>query len=122
MFDFEFQCSYMGRAEYRVRSGRDLLGTIVFRTGVSDYERSIYNGDPAELDAETGLAWWMHRHQEPMPAEIIDAFNAWRMAQFEAARARFGEEFTPETDRPRALRAGMWSPAAGFHPVPLLVA
>jgi hypothetical protein len=116
-YTFDFACSYMGRAEYRVWRGRVLLGVLMFRSDVSDYERSIYNGDPTEIEAEIGLAWWMHRSGEPMPAEVVDAFNAWRMAQFEAARAKYGEEFTPERDRPAPLRPGVWTREIGFHQI-----
>lgn len=116
-YRFEFACSYFGLADYRVfaQGAAADSGMVTFRHCVPDYERETYNGDPAEIDAAVGLMWWTDR-RGPLNPEIVAAFNAWQAANFEEARARFGEEFTPERDRPMPLRPGIWTRGVGYHP------
>lgn len=119
-YRFGFHCSYMGRAEYSVydRGGRK-IGILVYRPrAASEYERSIYNGDPAELDREIGLIWWLNDCTTPFPHAIARDFYAYQVANFEAARESFGADIVPNNERPTRRNAGVYVMGIGFEPAP----
>jgi len=91
MATFRFKCSYMNCTDYEVH---DETGSYIVETRnrVCDYERSVYNGGPAEIERDlVGAIGKMHRNPSnywQIPAATVHAFNAWRKAEHEAFMAK----------------------------------
>lgn len=101
---FQFASSYMNTVEFDCR---DSTGSyrLKLRVGVSDYERSIYNGTPEdyarECKAVTGYLTAITGRKVPLAT--VAAFNEWQLEKSRAANARFDAEperygFIPSDD------------------------
>lgn len=115
---FRWTCSYMGCVDFEVIDPIEGRFEIEERREASDYERSIssYDDDGWQrcIVASIGTIRRRSYTSRPIPERIVDAFNAWRAAEHEAARAkmlaqphRYGsaEELEPwlEEHRPPAV-------------------
>jgi hypothetical protein len=106
-FHARWTCSYMGCVWYEITDATGRYEVEV-RHRLGDYERSILNGPQCVKDCETAIGG-IHRSShswEPVPAETVAAFNAWRMAEYEAFVAKgrlrgwdISEEKPPEPVR-----------------------
>lgn len=105
---FFFKCSYLNSAFYGVI---DSTGSyeMELRCGVSDYERSIYNGPPDEYErhcaARVGYA---SRQAGTIPLETVAAFNAWQAEKTRESIERFERLYgpiAPDDDLRRPLQA-----------------
>ena len=85
---FSFRAGYMGCIWYDVT---DESGSyqICHRHTLGDYERSIANGPDTVryMETQIGGVWRCSASTNPLPREIVDAFNAWREASFEHSMA-----------------------------------
>ena len=118
-YRFRWTCSYMNSAWFDV-IGDGQTYQIELRRGISDYERSIWNG--------TEEAWQRDivpligcikpdsgSRQDGIPQEVVDAFNAWRMFEhldFRASIERHPEKYgvvdwdnDPSYAAPKPVRA-----------------
>lgn len=121
---FKWQCSFMGTVYYRVTTATESFEASI-RHSVSDYELSIANGDDVRRAMLTGIGMLVHR-AEPLPADIVAAFNAWRaaehlaqMAKLDAAPERYGIIAPDDELRrpPMIARAASYDRATGWTPV-----
>lgn len=86
---FEWFCSFMGTADFRVT---DHTGSYEasLRRSVDSYELSIANGDDVRSEMKSGVGIFRRSHcvrlpdgsyDFEVPPETVDAFNEWRMQQ-----------------------------------------
>ena len=125
-YTFEFTCGYMGCIEYAVYGDgtpRHIVSyRIEWRRQFGDYERSITNtgGDPTYIarmiEPTIGKVCRASDARQPIPADVLEAFNAWRLAKHEADMAhmkahpeRYGDFARIEAEYPPP------APLAGIH-------
>jgi hypothetical protein len=90
-YRFRWTCSYMNSASFDV-IGDGQMYSIELRRGVCDYERSIFNGTEEEWQRDiVPLIGCIKRdsgsRDSGIKQEVVDAFNAWRMAEYLEHRA-----------------------------------
>ncbi|KGT73712.1 hypothetical protein MA20_42965 [Bradyrhizobium japonicum] len=114
----------MGTVYYRVTTATETFEASI-RHSVSDYELSIANGDDVRRAMRTGIGMLV-RSIDPLPADIVAAFNAWRaaehmaqMAKLDAAPERYGIIAADDELRrpPMIARAASYDVATGWTPV-----
>ena len=114
----------MGTVAYAVTTATETF-EVSFRHSVSDYELSIANGDDVRRAMQTGIGMLV-RGANPLPADIVCAFNAWRAAQHASAMATFDSQperygFIGPDDElrrpPMIARAASYDRATGWTPV-----
>lgn len=122
-FEFRWQCSYLNSVYFRAFADGASF-EIELRHCLSDYEESIYNGGRAAYLAECGPLVAMLRAPHPIGLELVQAFNAWRVAEYERGLAQLRaapEKYGPESDwaadiRPPPLANGCaWYDGDGRH-------
>lgn len=90
---FQFASSYMNTIEYECRDSSGLY-RLKLRVGVSDYERSIYNGTPQDYEREctvvTGYLTALDGRRVSLTT--VAAFNVWMAEKSNHANARFDAE------------------------------
>lgn len=86
-YRFGFASAYMGVTEYTV-SGAGELTVLRVRREASAYERSISNYDDAGWERDVvGAIGLVTACARPVPQDVVDAFNAYRQANYDAQRA-----------------------------------
>jgi hypothetical protein len=119
-FRFVFGCSYLGYRDWKVFG--DFSGEVsTWSPGSSlDYERETYNGSLKDFERNVmsldGFLRVSCSH-EAAPADLVEAFNAWRAAKnaawldhWKANQDRYGP-FDPASDlarAPKPLRAAFY--------------
>lgn len=129
---FAFASSFMNVIEYECR---DDTGSyrLTFRVGVSDYERSIYNGTPEQYDTHCAalVGWLTACWPIRIPPATVDAFNAWQREKTAACFAKMDAEperygfITPDDPGRNPLQAkgaAHWEGGWHFEPAGWLVA
>lgn len=90
---FQFASSYMNTVEYECSDSTGCY-RLKLRVGVSDYERSIYNGTPDDYEREcaavTGYLTAIGGRRVPLAT--VAAFNEWMAERSRYANARFDAE------------------------------
>lgn len=87
---FKFVVSYMGSICYEVETAEEQFRVAaVFEA--SDYHRSIYNGSAERFDrevaAKVGCLVREHDISREIPLEVLDAFNAFRVRDYQGTLA-----------------------------------
>lgn len=84
-YRFEFRSSYMGETRFDLHVKGQPVRSIRLRYSFDDYERSISAPD-ARACAESSIGLLREcAGLEPLAPEIVEAFNAWRAADYAAA-------------------------------------
>lgn len=118
---FRWTCSGLGESSYDVHGAGELTG-VRLRYEASDYQRSIANYNDAEwLRDVVGAVDVLVREKGKgeVTQEIVDAFNAWRLAEYTLHRAsidahpeRYGVvdwDNDPVFARPRTVRGARYA-------------
>jgi hypothetical protein len=131
---FAFKCAYQGEVWFTV-TDRTGSYSLQLRTHVPDYLRRTFNGDDSAFQRQVldmvGVLTREYRIDQPVPTDTAQAFNAWRLAEYdttcrqiEADSVRYGP-FNRATDsrlRPPVLAhsTAHYVPGDGwtFQPVP----
>lgn len=118
---FRFISSYLGSASYDV-----LTSDERFRMSAAieacDYQRSIYNGSPEQFErevvAKVGCVTRDHDSSREVPAQVVDAFNAYLSKEHQSAldwarkdpafQDRFDRELESIIPAPRAFQRAYW--------------
>jgi hypothetical protein len=85
---FAFKCAYQGEVWFTVT---DQTGSysLQLRTHVPEYLRSTFNGDDSAFQRQVvdivGVLTREYRIDQPVPMDTAQAFNAWRLAEYDAA-------------------------------------
>jgi hypothetical protein len=129
---FRFKLSYLNTIDFEVW---DSTGHYVarYRTGTSQYEQSIYNGDAAEYArCCAAVVGYLESHSRRIPRETVAAYNEWceqesreANAKFDASPEKYGW-IAPDHElrRPRFLAKGAahWRDGWQFEPIEQLEA
>ena len=84
----------------------------------ADYYRSIFNGTDAEWQRDIVEQVNVLRMgvQEPVPQELVDAFNAWRAEEYAEFSKRmdarpevYGTDWRKDIPAPEPVRGGHWT-------------
>lgn len=87
-FRFQRACFYLNTLSLDVVAPDRSRHQVEFRAGLSDYEASIYNGGAdAYRKACEPLVGVLYRVSDPLPAGIVEAFNAWQRAAHDSSLA-----------------------------------
>jgi hypothetical protein len=84
---FAWKCSYQGESWFNVM---DRTGTysLQLRTHVPDFLRRTFNGDDSAFQRQVvdmvGVLTREYRIDQPVPLDTAQAFNAWRLADYDA--------------------------------------
>lgn len=118
-FRFARECFYLNTLDLEVIPPQGPRLKVSFRTRLSDYEASIYNGGrDAYQRACAPLVEVLCRVGDPLPAGIVEAFNAWQVAahasSLEFMRAR-PERYGPESDWADSISPPLQARAAGCY-------
>jgi hypothetical protein len=115
-YQFKRECSFMGEIDFVVFGDGTPYG-LTLRHMLGDYERSILNGgeEYAVRMVEPLIGRVRNRHDplKPVPAAVLAAFNAWRLAEWEGFMTVLKAH--PE-------KYGEWDEIAGDFPTPAPVA
>lgn len=88
---FAWTCAYLNRSWFTVATPAGERGTLELRTRLCEYEASIYNGGRdaylREQEPLVGVLRFEHSSDRPMPPALVEAFNAWRIADHEGSLA-----------------------------------
>ena len=83
------------------------------------YYRSIFSGTDADWQRDiVAQVNVLHMGcQEPVPQDLVDAFNAWRAAEyadharhFDANPDKYGTDWREDIPPPEPVRGGHWTP------------
>lgn len=94
-YRFSFRSSFAGVVDYDAFDGRFSIGRVsITMSLLSDYWRENTN-NPAQADSSLGILRWHGgaSYGEPAPAEMVEAFNAWRKAEYADAKAKFSARY-----------------------------
>lgn len=109
---FTFISSYAGVVEYDATSETERGARISYRTAHVEHFRQIYNGGTATYDKEQGPTLnairWACDPSRPIPAALLQDFNAWRAARHHEFVSRVREN------------PGKYGTIAGDDPILLL--
>jgi hypothetical protein len=134
-YSFRWTCGYMGVSYYDVFGDGEPYEVRV-RREASDYERSISNYDDAGWQREVvGMIGLLcaNRYKAEMAPGVVDAFNAWRQAEYDQHRReidaqpeRYGVvdwDNDPVFKRPAVLRGANWRTGTGWQVIePIAIA
>lgn len=85
-YSFRWTCSGMGETDYEVSGAGDLTRLRV-RYEATEYQRSISSYDDAGWERDVvGAIGLLVACARPVPQDLVDAFNAWRLSEYEAHR------------------------------------
>src|SRR5215468_8113638 len=94
-YRFAWSCSYRGTVDYKCYGLSDRFGgacQLELRHDANLFPADLYNGTADEyrrdIVASVGVLHFHNDSSRPMPAELVDAFNAWRMAEHAALVAK----------------------------------
>ncbi len=127
-YSFKWVSSYMGCVDYTVYGDGESYRVQV-RRETSDYERGRFNHNSMnewdrDVVASIDLLRRVNRSDQPIKAEIVDAFNAWLQAKHSAFVAklraepeRYGEiaEDDPVLIAPRVVHGGFYAVGCGWR-------
>ncbi len=91
-YHFRWTCSGMGETDYAV-SGAGAIKHLRVRYDAGDYFKSISSYSDLDWEREVVASLGLLRSDacgsgQEMPQDLVDAFNAWRLAEYEASRAK----------------------------------
>ena len=90
MTRFHWTCAYLNRSWFKVIDNSHGAFEIVLRHGVSDYEREIANYDDdywqKQVVAGVGKICRDPQSFRPLPKDIVESFNEWRLAKYYEAQ------------------------------------
>ena len=120
-YRFAFRSSFAGVIDYDVFDGRFSIGRVsVTVAPLSDYWRE-HSTNPAQEDSSLGILRWHGgaSYGDSAPADMVEAFNAWRAAEYADAKAKFSarypddwEAYFPAPESP--VVAGRFNAATGL--------
>lgn len=91
VYKFSRKSAYRGTLWFDCYGQEEGSGELELRMGLDDSERAELNYTPEALERDVlgsiGVLQWRHG-LEPVPQAMLDAFNAWRLAEHSAAIAK----------------------------------
>lgn len=130
---FEWTCSYQNTVSYKVHDDTgsyEIEERRPFGLACDEaYCRRTYNGDSEQFDREVvGAIGTVHRKYsgDVIPPATLEAFNAWRLAEHEKAKAklraapdRYGSEDGPNgwaniIKAPAVVKRAVWRTGTGW--------
>lgn len=109
MTQFTWKSSYLNEVWFQVVTDDGDSFEVVYRTGVSDYERSIHNGGAAAyaVDCEP-LIGFLRRELGylPLSLDIVRDFNTWRGVERDhwiEKMEKFSDRYGPVTPAEREI-------------------
>lgn len=100
-YRFAFRSSFAGVVDYDAFDGSFSIGRVsVTVAPLSGYWRE-HTANPAQEDSSLGILRWHGgaRYGEPAPAEMVQAFNDWKAAEYAADKATFAARFPGDWER-----------------------
>lgn len=120
-YRFAFRSSFAGVVDYDAFDGRNPIGRVsVTVSPLSDYWRAM-SRNPAAEDSALHILRWHNApsYGEPAPMAMVEAFNAWKSAEYDAAKVECArrwpddwQTYFPEPATP--VCAGRLNSAAGL--------
>ncbi|HTI81787.1 MAG TPA: hypothetical protein VL614_15165 [Acetobacteraceae bacterium] len=87
-YTFRWDSSGLGEAYYTV-FGAGELSTLRVRYEATEYQRSISSYSDADWERDVvGAIGLLTASAQPVPQDVVDAFNAWRLAEYNRHRAQ----------------------------------
>lgn len=106
---FRFKASYMNETWFEVVADGERF-QVVYRHGLSDYERSIHTGGSAgyAIDCEPVVGFLRRQlGYLPLSLDLVRDFNAWRVAERDRwikTMGDFPQRYGPITPEDRAVK------------------
>lgn len=100
-YRFAFRSSFAGVVHYDAFDGRNPIGEVRLMVApLSDYWRALSRNPDAENSALDVLRWTGRAPDgESAPADMVAAFNAWRAAEYEAAKVECAKRWPDDWQR-----------------------